>query len=55
VNWVIQNINEPELFWNNNYGWTDLELAQEFTEQDRLRLNLPFGGEWITKESVNVR
>jgi len=50
--WVIQNINDPTLFWSNTYAWTLLEEADSFSEQDRLRLNLPFGGEWITKESV---
>jgi hypothetical protein len=53
--WVIQNINEPNLFWSNTYAWTTLEWADTFSESERMRVNLPFGGEWITKESVNVR
>jgi hypothetical protein len=43
---------EP-LFWNNEFGWTSIESATIFTEDDTKVLNLPLpkDSKWITKEN----
>ena len=49
--WVIICIDEGsdgELFWNNNQGWTSLDDANVFTNNERQQFNLPMGGAWIS-------
>lgn len=45
--YVIQNINDPTMFWSNESGWTDIDSADSFTLAERLRLNLPVDGQWL--------
>ena len=33
-------------FWSNEYGWTDRESADVFTDEERATLNLPMFGDW---------
>jgi hypothetical protein len=36
-----------ELYWSNEWGWTTMEEADKFTEEQAASLTLPIGGEWI--------
>jgi len=49
--WCIQNMNYPELFWSNDWGWVE-EGFTLFTEKERKELNLPLEGEWILFNSL---
>lgn len=50
--WGIISLTERDdetdqpLWWNNEMGWVDWELADEFDEIDKRSFNLPIGGEW---------
>jgi len=35
-------------FWSNDLGWTDLENATRFTDEERKTLNLPMNSYWAT-------
>ena len=39
---------EDTLFWSNADGWVGLDSATHFTDVERLTLNLPLDGEWLT-------
>ena len=45
-------LNDEPLFWSNKDGWTLLEGATKFTTKDKRKLNLPFGGEWVNKNTA---
>ena len=46
--YCIQCVNDPELFWNNDWGWVDSEGGIDtFTEKEMKTLNLPIEGEWV--------
>jgi hypothetical protein len=34
------------LYWSNRDGWVSRDSADQFTEDDRERLTLPWGGCW---------
>ncbi len=36
----------PTLYWSNTDGWGDGYVADTFTNDERLRLNLPVDGAW---------
>ena len=42
---------EP-LWWNNQIGWVDKSLADEFDDTDKLEFNLPIGGRWALFNGV---
>jgi len=44
---LTQSIDQPETFWNNEYGWCDRSMATKFTYEERQTLNLPIGGKWV--------
>ena len=50
---VIMSKNEmdddtwSELYWSREWGWTTMEEADKFTEEEAASLTLPIGGEWI--------
>ena len=35
------------LYWSNEWGWTGIEEADQFTEEEAAELNLPVGGDWV--------
>lgn len=39
----IVNINNPYVFWSNEYGWVGEDYAESFPDQS---LHLPVNGEW---------
>ena len=45
MSWIIFNINDPDLCWNNQDGWQS-DNYDTFTDEEREELNLPFDGEW---------
>jgi len=57
---VIRSINEmvddtwEALYWSNQWGWTGIEEADAFTEEEAGKLNLPVGGEWVYQSSEGV-
>lgn len=36
---------DEDLYWSNEHGWTSLDEATKFTEDERIH-NLPKGGQW---------
>jgi hypothetical protein len=34
------------VYWSNEFGWTWVESADVFTDDERNTLNLPMGGTW---------
>ena len=50
---VIMSQNEMDddtwsaLYWSNEWGWTTIEEADKFTEEEAAALTLPIGGEWV--------
>lgn len=49
---VINKDNQHE-FWSNEFGWTDFEEADYFTEDEKQDYNAPLGGEWISLWQAN--
>ncbi len=50
--WAIINKEDKNLFWNNQWGWIDLDEDPEneidiFTEEQTIGLDLPIEGEWF--------
>lgn len=46
MGWVIFNINEPDLCWNETEGaWSSLNY-DTFDDEERFSIVLPVGGEW---------
>ena len=49
---IIRSINDMDdeiwgsLYWSNEWGWTSIEEAEKFTEEEAASFNLPLGGEW---------
>lgn len=41
------------LYWSNEWGWTSIEEAEKFTEEEAASFRLPLGGEW-TYESIEL-
>jgi len=46
--YVIVANSDKTLYWSNTDGWGDRETADTFTSNERLRLNLPLEGTWVT-------
>ena len=45
MNWIITNIEEPDLCWSNTDGWVE-EDFDTFTDDEKQTLNLPVDGQW---------
>lgn len=46
--YCIRCINDPDLFWSNEWGWVDIEGGIDtFTKEETKELNLPIEGEWV--------
>ena len=48
--WIIQSIDEPELFWCNStefVGWGTGADVAAFTRGECRNVNLPIGGTWL--------
>ncbi len=43
--YVIKMVDD-ESYWSNEFGWSDLETCDIFTEEEKTNLNLPLHGEW---------
>ena len=53
MKFVIQNVNDKSLYWNNEDGWVKhLECADFFNEDERKTLNLPLEGTWFHPKIV---
>ena len=55
--WIIASIDvEPEtherLYWNEEIGWADRTLADEFNTHDVRRYDVPMGGIWQWEEPM---
>ena len=57
---VIMSQNEMDddtwsaLYWSNEWGWTTIEEADKFTEEEAASLTLPLGGAWAYQASQGV-
>lgn len=40
-------VTNGQLYWSNDLGWVDKDSADEFTSDERNKLNLPMGGSWV--------
>ena len=43
-----QDDDAPDMYWNNELGWTRLSHATRFTEEERVKFSLPLGGIWVS-------
>lgn len=43
-----------DLFWSCNYGWSDLDSADQYSHEEHMCLDLPMEGEWriLTEEGL---
>lgn len=48
--YIIVNATGPLLYWSNGHGWTK-EYCDTFTGNERCKLELPMGGEWLALSS----
>ena len=41
-------------FWSSNYGWADLDDADQYNQEEMMCLSLPMNGEWkmVTEEGL---
>lgn len=46
--YVIVSNQWSNVFWNNELGWVNLDLATRFTEVEATKLDPPIGGVWIS-------
>lgn len=49
--YLIKN-RSNSLFWNNEFGWTNVEYAEIYTWFDIESLNLPLDGMWVEFKQV---
>jgi hypothetical protein len=47
MRYVIRCINDPELLWSNDEGYTDSDNFEVFTAEETEIYDLPIEGEWI--------
>lgn len=47
---MISKHDGEQLYWNNQMGWVDRELADVFTEDETFRLDLPLDGAWVSAD-----
>jgi hypothetical protein len=48
--WVVVAADGSELklvYWSNELGWTALELATVFDDDEKAMCGLPMGGRWL--------
>jgi hypothetical protein len=45
--YCIQCINDPELYWNNQWGWVDIDSCDTFSAKLKNAVHLPIEGKWI--------
>jgi hypothetical protein len=45
MSWIIENVDEPELAWSNEWGWCE-DTFDTFSDEEKETLNLPLGGRW---------
>jgi hypothetical protein len=50
----IRNVNDNELFWNNEYGWVDFSTADIFFTYEVETLRLPIDGEWVIGDLTEI-
>ena len=47
---TTDNERDPEtgemLYWSNDWGWVDEDMADLFTNEEKNWLSLPIGGKW---------
>ena len=53
MNYIITNTDDDVLAWSNEDGWVS-ETFDTFTEEERLSLNLPIGGEWRSVRNASI-
>ena len=49
-NYVLQNPDYKELYWDSDYGWVDIDNASTFFESDlknKLCVELSGKGQWV--------
>lgn len=49
---VIQNVNDDELFWNSEYGWVDFKTADIFIDDEIEIYTLPMEGKWLLFDGI---
>lgn len=45
--WIIRNLHNPDLYWDNEFGWVEHDQAEVFSEWESGVFNLPDEGEWV--------
>jgi len=45
-NFAIKNTKEKNLYWSNEFGWTNQDFDL-FTMDESKTLNLPIDGKWV--------
>ena len=45
--YCIQCVNNPDLFWSNDWGWGDEDVPMTlFSEEEKNKVQLPVEGKW---------
>ena len=47
MQYLIQRVDNPSEFWDNEWGWMSIEDATAFTKEEAREYDLPIGGRWI--------
>ena len=50
----IINKKNKNLFWNNENGWGSFDTADSFSLEEKVRLNLPQEGVWVSAWEVDT-
>lgn len=45
MNWIISNVNDKELCWSNDDGWTDTNY-DTYSDEEKAETRLPIEGKW---------
>lgn len=47
--WVIANVDNPDLLWSNSEGFTEGDDFESFTDEERWSdtIDMPEDGEWM--------
>jgi hypothetical protein len=53
MRWIIENVNDRDLYWSNELGWANRASATPFAEHEAMRFSLPIEGRWVTTDLRN--
>ena len=52
--WIIANVNDSNLYWNNEIGYVDIYSADRYSQEDKelYQDRLPVEGKWLNLKEL---